>query len=92
MWQAIRRFWRRRDFSRITVVIYTRSNCPLCDEAKHFVEQEQKRLGFSLRFVDIDADAALKARYDQCVPVIEVDGRERFRGRINSVLWSRLWH
>ena len=91
MWQAIRRLWRRRDFSRVPVVIYTRSNCPLCDEAKHFVEREQKRLGFSLRVADIDADLKLKERFDQCVPVIEIDGRERFRGKISPVLWARLW-
>ena len=91
MWQAIRRLWQPRDRTRIPVIVYTRSHCPLCDEAKHFVEQEQARLGFSLRFVDIDADANLKQRYDQCVPVIEIEGNERVRGKINPVLWARLW-
>ena len=30
------------------------------------------------------------ARYDQCVPVVEIDGQERFRGRVNEVLLRRL--
>lgn len=75
----------------VEVIIYTRSQCPLCDEAKQFLESEQKRLGFRLSTIDVDAHPELKARYDDCVPVVKVAGKERFRGRINPVLWNRLW-
>jgi hypothetical protein len=40
--------------------------------------------------VDIDADPALRKRYTDCVPVVEIDGRERFRGRVNEVLLRRI--
>ena len=30
--------------------------------------------------------------YNECVPVVFVDGRERFRGRIDPVLLRRLLH
>ena len=40
--------------------------------------------------VDIDADPELRQKYDQCVPVVVIDGQERFRGRINEVLLRRL--
>ena len=40
--------------------------------------------------VDIDADPRLRERYNECVPVVEIDGRERFRGHVNRVLLSRI--
>jgi glutaredoxin len=93
MWAWIRGFWRPgiTEVPKVQVIIYTRSRCPLCDEAKHFLEAEQKRLGFSLSAIDVDTNPDLKARYDKCVPVVEVDGKEHFRGKINEVLWNRLW-
>lgn len=72
------------------VVVYTRTNCPLCDHAAEFLEQERRQLGFSLKFVDVDHDPALQAAHGNWVPVIEVNGKPRFRGRINPVLWHRL--
>mgnify|MGYP002626166057 CR=1 FL=1 len=40
--------------------------------------------------IDVDADPALRERYNECVPVVHIDGRERFRGKINEVLLRRL--
>jgi glutaredoxin len=68
------------------VVLYTRAGCHLCDEALSVL----KRHGLSPRLIDIDSDPDLRARYNECVPVIEVDGKERFRGRVNEMLLSRL--
>jgi len=48
------------------------------------------RHGLSPRLVDIDADAELRQRYNECVPVVEIDGKERFHGRVNEVLLRRL--
>lgn len=74
---------------RLDITLYTRQNCCLCDEAKvllfkhladrlvHFVE------------VDVDSDDALRDRYGDVIPVIAIDGIERFRGRINEVLLER---
>ena len=68
------------------VILYTRKGCHLCDDAAAMLH----RHGISPQCVDIDADAALRQRYDQCVPVVVIDGKERFRGRVNEVLLSRL--
>jgi hypothetical protein len=46
--------------------------------------------GLQPTLVDIDADPAWRERYHECVPVVEIDGKERFRGRINEVLLQRL--
>ena len=68
------------------VVLYTRGGCHLCDEAKMAL----KRAGLAAREVDIDSDPDLQKRYNECVPVVEIDGRERFRGRVSEVLLRRL--
>jgi glutaredoxin len=68
------------------VTIYTRRGCHLCEEA----EAVLVRYGLSPALVDIDADPVLRQRYTDCVPVVEIDGKERFRGRVNEVLLQRL--
>ena len=68
------------------VVLYTRRGCHLCDEALAVITH----YGLSPRLVDIDADPVLRERYNECVPVVEIDGQERFRGRVNAVLLARL--
>ncbi len=68
------------------VLLYTRSGCHLCDEARRVLEDH----GLDVESVDIDADAELRAQFDQCVPVVAVDGRIRFRGRVDPVLLRRI--
>lgn len=68
------------------IVLYTRSGCHLCDDALELL----RRYGQEPRLVDIDEDPALLERYNECVPVVAIDGKERFRGRVNEVLLARL--
>jgi glutaredoxin len=68
------------------VVLYTREGCHLCDEARAMLESH----GLEVTAVDIDADPELCSRYTDCVPVVVIDGKERFRGRVNEVLLRRL--
>jgi glutaredoxin len=84
------RFWRKQSLSDIRVVVYTRQNCPLCDEAATFLENERRKLAFQLVYVDVDTDPPLRERFGESVPVVEVAGEVRFRGYINRVLWNRL--
>jgi glutaredoxin len=74
------------DMNPLKTILYTRRGCHLCDDARELLE----RHGLAPREVDIDADPQLSARYDTCVPVVEIDGRERFRGRIDERLLRRL--
>ena len=67
-------------------VLYTRKSCQLCDEAKEILEM----YGFSIHEIDIDTRPELLEKYDTCVPVVEIDGKVRFRGTINEVLLVRL--
>jgi glutaredoxin len=68
------------------VLLFTRSGCHLCDEAEAILI----RHGLSPQKVDIDANPELREKYDTCVPVVVIDGKERFRGRVNEVLLKRL--
>ena len=68
------------------VVVYTRQGCCLCDDALELLT----RLGLSATLVDIDQDPELHTRFNTCVPVVEIDGKVRFRGRVNEVLLRRL--
>ncbi len=68
-----------------SVVLYTRAGCHLCDVAL----QQLREVGLHPQQVDIDTDPELQARFNECVPVVELDGKVRFRGRINSVLLRR---
>ncbi|HTQ38758.1 MAG TPA: glutaredoxin family protein [Pirellulales bacterium] len=70
----------------LDVVLYTRRGCCLCDQAKALLEKH----GLTVREIDVDGDPALLARYTDCVPVVFIQGRERFRGRVQERLLLRL--
>jgi glutaredoxin len=72
------------------VVLYTRRGCHLCDDAWALLERARRKHGFSLSQVDVDGDPELVRAYGLQVPVVLVDGRVRFRGRVNPVLLERL--
>lgn len=71
---------------RSQVVVYSRQGCHLCDDARLVLE----RYGLRPTVIDIDGDPELRAHYTECVPVVTIDGQERFRGRVNEVLLQRL--
>ncbi|MDP6446170.1 MAG: glutaredoxin family protein [Pirellulaceae bacterium] len=81
--------WKRRrenSASEHSATVYTRPGCHLCEEAADML----RRHGVLVELVDIDQDETLRAKYDLCVPVVFIDGKERFRGRIEPVLLRRL--
>jgi glutaredoxin len=70
----------------LRVVLYTRAGCHLCDEAKQLLEGQ----GLAPISRDVDSDPTLRERYGDCVPVVEIDGKIRFRGRVDPVLLRRI--
>ena len=69
-----------------SIILYTREGCHLCDDAAVLLA----RYGLAPQRVDIDADPTLREQYNYCVPVVVIDGKERFRGRVNEVLLKRI--
>ncbi len=68
------------------VVLYTRKSCHLCEDAAALLSS----FGLPMTQVDVDSDPELLAKFDTCVPVVEIDGKVRFRGRIDPRLLRRL--
>jgi glutaredoxin len=77
--------------SQWNVVMYTRQGCHLCEQAWRQLERAQQDYRFALHQVDVDTDAQLAREHGECVPVVVVNGRVRFRGIINPVLLKRLF-
>src|SRR6266699_1585567 len=82
--------WRRPLLDRFNVVFFARQGCHLCEDAWTLLQAEQRRHRFTLSLIDVDSDPELVKAYGTCVPVVMVNGRVRFRGRINEALWRRL--
>jgi glutaredoxin len=74
----------------LTFTVYTRAACCCCHKALDLLRDRQRRWGFRIEEVDIDADPGLVAMYDTEVPVVALDGKVRFRGVVNPVLLDRL--
>jgi glutaredoxin len=84
-------FWRQRaPLAHWDVVMYTRSGCHLCEVAWEQLRRDARRYGFALRQVDVDGDPELVREHGHQAPVVEINGRVRFRGAINPVLFRRL--
>jgi len=75
------------------VVLYSRTGCHLCDEARALVVAEAEHAGVMWREVDVDRDAAdgrdLVAEYGELVPVVEVDGVRQGYWRIDQARLRR---
>ena len=56
------------------VTLYGRDGCHLCDDARAVLE----RVGEPFDEVDIETDDALHRRLLERIPVVSVDGHERF--------------
>ena len=70
------------------VILYTRKDCCLCDDAKQVLEM----YGLDPELIDIDQHTDKLAEYNECLPVVEIDGKVCFRGKVNEVLLRRILH
>lgn len=73
------------------VKIYFRPECHLCDVSEWVLQRTASAHGVRLRIekIDIDSDPDLRTRYTNDVPVIEIDGRELFRHRVEGPAFGR---
>ncbi|AMR79125.1 glutaredoxin family protein [Cupriavidus nantongensis] len=52
------------------LTLYGRAYCHLCEDMKVALEPLRRDFSFVLHEVDVDADAALEARFGELVPVL----------------------
>jgi glutaredoxin len=67
---------------RVTLVV--RAGCHLCEAAREVVARVAEDLGVGWEEVDVDADADLRARWSEEVPVTLVDGRQHDFWRVDE--------
>ncbi|MBY0269573.1 MAG: glutaredoxin family protein [Burkholderiales bacterium] len=64
------------DSGRITLTLYSRSWCHLCDDMLAGLRVLQARQPFGLNIVDVDSQPALERRFGEFVPVLMHGERE----------------
>jgi glutaredoxin len=67
----------------VLVTLYTRPGCHLCEVALEAILAERSRTPFELQEVDVSDDDALELAYGLRIPVVEVDGIERFETEVD---------
>ena len=72
-----------------SVLMYSRPGCGLCDEAREIILAERARTGFDFEEVDISGLDALELEYGIRIPVVLVDGQERFEVRLDPDAFAR---
>lgn len=60
------------------VTMYTRTNCGLCEEAREAILSVRGEVPIEYEEVTVDGREDLERLYGERVPVILVDGEERF--------------
>jgi glutaredoxin len=70
------------------ITLYGRPGCHLCDEAREVLD----RVGEPYDVVDIESDEDLLRRYLERIPVVAVDGEERFEFFVDEDQLRRWLH
>jgi glutaredoxin len=70
--------------SMLSVTLYSKAGCHLCDEAREHLEDLAADFPLDISEVDIRRDPELFERYRYRIPVIVVDGVERLEGRVEA--------
>ncbi len=60
------------------VVLYGRPGCHLCEDALANIERVGERVHFTLTQLDIERDDVLLLRFLERIPVVTIDGEEKF--------------
>ncbi len=79
-----------KPLSNLEVTVFTRASCGCCEKALDVLRPFEARYGFRVELVDVDSDPALAEAHGRFVPVVTIDGKVRFRGKVNPVLLERL--
>lgn len=72
------------------VVLYSRPGCHLCELARDVLLAEREITPFAFEEIDIDADDDLVRDYGIRIPVVEVDGHERFEYQVDPGELARM--
>jgi glutaredoxin-like protein DUF836 len=71
-------------------VVYSRENCPLCDEFIDELTSQLATIAERIEVRDVDADSLTRRRYGLKVPVLTFDGSLVCHGRLDAAAVARL--
>jgi glutaredoxin len=74
------------------VVLYSRPRCGLCDAARETILGVRREVPFEFREVNVETDDALELDYGTRIPVVTIDGDERFEIEVDPSALSALVH
>jgi hypothetical protein len=77
--------WLRNESVHLTLLV--RAYCHLCDEMRDALRPLAKAAGATITEIDVDADAAIEARFGDLVPVLlhgSIDGIELCHYRLDT--------
>ena len=66
------------------LLLYSRSDCCLCDEMKTIIRQIAKKTSLVVEEIDVDSSADLREKYGEEVPVLFINGRKAFKYRLTA--------
>jgi len=66
------------------VRMYSRPGCHLCDQARDVIRNVAREVAFEYEEVDVSEDDALELEYGIRIPVVVVDGEERFEIAVDA--------
>jgi glutaredoxin len=72
----------------VPIILYTRRNCPLCEEAERSLTELAARFPLSIEMRDVDATSAWQQSFGQEVPVVFLAETKLFRFRIDEALFE----
>lgn len=75
--------------SPLTVTLYTRPGCHLCEEARQQMAPILAEFGAELREINVDDDPVLRELYTNDVPVIFLGARKIAKHRVNLFQFRR---
>lgn len=66
----------------VTLILYTRPDCHLCDVAKDALREAAEVVSFAIEERDVDTNPAWAAAFGDDVPVGVIGGRKVFKHRV----------
>jgi len=66
----------------LRVVLYSKTGCHLCDVMKAEIKRAGSEKRYELTEVDIESDPELNERFHLSIPVLEIEGRIAFKGKL----------
>jgi len=73
----------------IELVLFSRPGCHLCEEMKVEIRRAKTRRATVLSEVNIESDPDLERQYGQSIPVLTINGRLAFKGRLTTAEFER---